>query len=529
MKHVPATVQKALMLLWTATIALAADRYIVVLDAPPLARQLNLKIADRSAAADARAKILSAQGSVRSAAAKIGARVTSANQVLVNGIFVEATAAQAEELRRVPGVAVVEKLPRFKLHLNRALDLMTVPNAWSSVNGEQNAGAGVRIAIIDTGIDQTHPAFQENGLQYPEGYPKCNESRGECAFVNRKVIAARSYVDMLVGTDPALSRPDDTSPRDRVGHGTAVAMIAAGARNTGPVGAITGVAPRAWLGNYKVFGSPGVNGRYTYDNVIIKALEDAVADGMQIAVVSMGAPAVWAPQDRGATCNLPGSEACDWRANAIENAAQMGLVVVVSAGNAGDSATQYPGYSSIETPGTAPSAITVGATTNAHILYQSVQIPGADRIGALFGDGPRPNAAFTAPLRDVARLQNDGKACSPLANSSLSGAVALIERGDCSLISKIQNAQRAGAVAVIIFQGANVQGVYQMSSLEETSIPAVIVGNRNGQALKSYAGRTPDGPVTLDPALYEVQTDEFDTIDFNSSRGPSTGENAIKP
>ena len=90
----------------------------------------------------------------------------------------------------------------------------------------QNAGAGVRIAIIDTGIDHTHPAFDDSGLQYPAGFPKCQESRGDCAFVNRKVIVARSYVNMLVGSDPVETRPDDLSPRDRVGHGTAVAMIA---------------------------------------------------------------------------------------------------------------------------------------------------------------------------------------------------------------------------------------------------------------------------------------------------------------
>ncbi|HYI97160.1 MAG TPA: S8 family serine peptidase [Bryobacteraceae bacterium] len=529
MNHVPASVRNALTLLLTATLAAAADRYILVLETPPLAEQLDLKTASRSASLDKRAKILAEQGGVRSAVAKAGARVTSANQVFVNGVFIEATAAQAQQLRSAPGVALVEKLRPLKLHLNRALDLMTVRTAWSSVNGEQNAGVGIRIAIIDSGIDNTHPAFQENGLQYPAGYPKCNESRGDCAFVNRKVIAARSYVDLLVGTDPATSRPDDTSPRDRVGHGTAVAMVAAGARNDGPAGAITGVAPRAWLGNYKVFGSPGVNGQYTYDNVIIQALEEAASDGMHIAVMSLGAPAVWGPLDRGATCQFEGTRPCDWRANAIENAAQAGMIVVVSAGNDGDSATRYPGYSSIATPGTAPSAITVGSTTNSHILYQSVQIPGTDRIGALFGDGPRPTSPLTAPLRDVARLQDNGKACSPLTNGSLSGAIALIERGDCSNISKIQNAQRAGAVGVIIYQGPNVQGVFQMSGLEETSIPAVIVGNRNGETLKTYAGRSPDGPVTLDPALYEVPTDEYDTIDFISARGPSIRENAIKP
>ena len=80
-------------------------------------------------------------------------------------------------------------------------------------------------------------------------------------FVNRKVIAARSYVDMLVGTDPQFTHGRTIRLRATVSAtAPAVAMVAAGGRVTGPVGTITGVAPRAWLGNYKVFGSPGVNG-----------------------------------------------------------------------------------------------------------------------------------------------------------------------------------------------------------------------------------------------------------------------------
>ena len=183
-------------------------------------------------ALDARAKILSKQTDVRAAATKAGVRVVSANQLLANALFVQASAEQAEALRRIPGVAVVEKLQPMKMHLNRALDLMSVRTAWSNVGGEQGAGAGI-IAVIGRGIDQTHAAFQENGLQYPAGFPKCQEARGDCAFVNRKVIAARSYVDMLVGTDPQFTRPDDTSPRDRIGHGTAVAMVTAGAGTPG--------------------------------------------------------------------------------------------------------------------------------------------------------------------------------------------------------------------------------------------------------------------------------------------------------
>jgi minor extracellular serine protease Vpr len=524
-------VKTLLVVLCTAGALVAAsrpDRYVVILKDAPVAQQLRADKREKQAVADLRSAVLAKQAIVRAAATEAGVQVTGANQLLVNAIFLQGTPAQAAQLRQNPAVAFVEKLQPIKMHLNRALDLTAVRTAWSMVGGEQSAGAGVKIAIIDTGIDQTHPAFQENGLQYPAGFPKCQESRGDCAFVNRKVIAARSYVDMLVGTDPVTSRPDDTSPRDRVGHGTGIAMVAAGGRATGPVGTITGVAPRAWLGNYKVFGSPGVNGQYTYDDVLIQALEDAYTDGMDIAVFSLGAPAVWGPRDQGTTCQESGSTACDWRASAIEAAAQRGLTIVVSAGNDGDFATQYPAYNSVETPGTTPSAITVGATTNSHVLYQSVQFPGSNKFPALFGDGPRPETPLTAPLRDVPSSTVTG-ACSTLPNGSLNGAIALIERGDCTPLTKIQNAQRAGANGVIIYQQQGFQGVFRMAGLEESSIPAVLVGNDSGVTLKNYASRTPNGPVTLDPAINEVITNEFDTMAFVSSRGPSTRENAIKP
>src|SRR4029078_7121749 len=133
-------------------------------------------------------------------------------------------------------------------------------------------------------IDQTHAAFQDPAMTVPDGYPK-----GDGAFTNNKVIVARSYVDKLAPGDRTAdySRPDDLSARDHSGHGTAVAMIAAGAANTGPLATITGIAPKAWLGSYKVFGTPGVND-YA-DPVIPQALQDAFADGMDVVVMAFGA------------------------------------------------------------------------------------------------------------------------------------------------------------------------------------------------------------------------------------------------
>ena len=106
-----------------------------------------------------------------------------------------------------------------------------------------------------------------------------------------KVIVARSYTRLVAAgsnpTNPAAdSRPDDYSPRDREGHGTAIASVIA-ANPTKGVVTISGMAPKAWLGNYKVFGSPNVND-YPPESVFIQAVNDAVKDGMDVVNLSSG-------------------------------------------------------------------------------------------------------------------------------------------------------------------------------------------------------------------------------------------------
>lgn len=506
----------ALLLFLAGAVGFAAnraERYVLVLQEPPAASPKGSSL-----------KAARAQGDLRTTLHERNIRVLSANSYLANVVFVSAEPEREGELQTLPGVAYVEKLRPLRLLSARAVDLMKVPAAWGVVNGEQNAGAGVKIGILDTGIDQNHAAFQDGSLQAPDGYP-----RGDTSYTNGKVIVARSYVSMLAGpaSNPALTRPDDLSPRDRTGHGTAVAMLAAGRRTAGPVSAAVGVAPRAWLGNYKIFGSPGVNGLFTSEDVLLRAIEDASTDGMSVIVMALGAPATWGLADRGATCGYPGNDPCNWRAAAIENAAARGMLAVVAAGNSGDAASTYPSSGSVETPGTAPSALTVGATTSSHIYYQTVRVNGGpsnlQQINTRFGDGPQLNAPLTAPVRDIA------DACNALPGASLSGTVALFERGGCDLTIKVNNAQRAGAIAAIISQASGFQGVFPLQGLGQTGIPVVLIGNQNATALRTYLRSSPDATVTLDPTLREVNSSEFDTIAVFSSRGPSIGENAIKP
>ena len=322
--------QTCLLLLFAPLLAFQAfgrtrlEEYALILQDPPLARQMA-----------ARARVEAAQQRLRGELARRKIKVGGSAETLVNAVFVRAPRERVAELRSLDGVRHVVGLPRIKRNLNVAVNLVNLPAAWSALSGGMaNAGAGVKIAIIDSGIDNTHPAFQDSSAP-PSGYPL-----GDTAYTNGKIIVARSY-------EPMFFLPDDTTPRDRSGHGTALAMIAAGQTNTGPLATITGVAPKAWLGNYKIFGTPGLNDTAPYA-AVIQAVEDAVADHMDIALVAFGSLPLTGPLIADPTCATTGvpsayQDNCDIPAQAVENAVSMGMTVVVAAGNDAQSSQQAAG------------------------------------------------------------------------------------------------------------------------------------------------------------------------------------------
>ena len=221
------------------------------------------------------------------------------------------------------------------------------------------------------------------------------------------------------------------SPRDREGHGTAIASVIAGNAAKGVV-TITGMAPKAWLGNYKVFGSPNVND-FPTEAVFIQAVNDAVKDGMDVVNISSAVTATTAAIDTGAACGLPAGAPCDPMGLAYENAVKAGVVVVAAAGNSGFDGIAYPSFNTIGTPANAPSVIAVGAVTNAHYFTPTVTVAGGpanlQNIAGQPGDDPySPVGAITAPVIDVTALGDDGFGCSPFPAGSLTGAFALIQR-----------------------------------------------------------------------------------------------------
>ena len=520
---------------WVALAGCAAaesrvEEWAVVLDAAPVAARVAPRAGLATPAARAAGMAVErAQNAVRSDLARRGVRVTGAARTLVNAIFVRATPEQARQLRNLPGVARVEYLPPVRMLMDRAATLVRAAAAWEAVGGQQNAGLGVRIGIIDSGIDEQHPAFQDSSLPAPENPP---ESPAENApYTNSKVLVARSYVDKLP------NQPDDTSPRDHVGHGTAIAMAAAGLPVRGPAAEISGIAPKAYLGNYKIFGSPGVNDT-SLGSVVIQALEDAVNDRMDIVVLAVGQQPQYPPSAQDPSCGpsslglgVP-SDACDAIAQAAEAAVQRGVTVVAAAGDdAGLSAQRWPTLATINSPGTAPSVITVGASENA---YSSVSVGGDEvpaelgKIRALFGDGPRPAEPLTATAKDVAELDTTGLACVELPGDSLAGAIAVIVRGECDFATKVSHAKSAGAAAVILYNSPGNDWAFNPVGLAEIALPTVMVANNAGVALAGHIRSVPSSPVTIDPS-YPGPGEVPEEVTVSSSRGPGLGSDPGQP
>ncbi|MEO8658186.1 MAG: S8 family serine peptidase [Bryobacteraceae bacterium] len=522
---------------WCASVQTMPNHYTLLLEDPPVAERFHTSTGLRTQEAGGyRAQIEGKQRALREELGKRGIRVTSSVTTVLNALFVIAPKERLAELKGLPGVKGVVPARRYHKDLSHAIRLLNAPGAWNVVGGIQNAGAGIKIAILDSGIDQTHPAFQDSSLPMPSGFPICSGS--DCAYTNNKVIVARSYVRQLAaGTAPnpaADSRPDDYSPRDRDGHGTAVASCAAGEQNTGLM-TFSGFAPKAYLGNYKIYGSPGLNDSAS-DDVVIQALEDAYQDGMDIINFSSGSPAFSGPLDSGAACGNAAGVPCDLLAQTFETMAQRGVIIVAAAGNEGydgvnpNSAT----YSSISSPGDAPSVITVGAVTNSHTFAEVVRAAGPEapsnlqNIQAAPGDASVPLGSVTGNLIDVTNIGDDGFACSALPAASLVGAIALVERGNCDFSVKLGNTKDAGAIGTVFYMADSSPIISPSQNLYTFGIPAAMISNADGVALKNYTAATAAPRLTISGAGNE-QSGKPDQVGYFSSVGPTTGDGALKP
>jgi subtilisin family serine protease len=339
---------------------------VVTLAAPPLARYhwSHQPGARRLAISTPRdlAYLRSLATAQREVASRIIARIPGASvgwrySIVANGLSVVIQTHQLSMLGRVPGVARVWPSVRYHALLDRTPALIGANRLWGSTLA--TAGEGIKIGIIDDGVDQTHPFFNPSGYSYPAGFPK-----GDTRYTTPKVIVARAFAP------PGTTYANATLPFDpkESDHATHVAGIAAG--NNGTLARnvrVSGIAPRAYLGNYKALSVPtpdfGLDGN---SPELVAAIEAAVRDGMDVINLSLGEPEI--------------DPRRDIVVRALNAAADAGVVPVIAAGN--DFADF--GRGSIGSPGNAAKAIAAAASTGAH------GSPTPDRVASFSSGGPTP-------------------------------------------------------------------------------------------------------------------------------------------
>jgi minor extracellular serine protease Vpr len=421
-------------------------------------------------------------------------QVKSRVQTVGNALVVESPS--EAELRGMAGVRRVTPVMQLHTSLDRALSLHQIKAAWERLPEPGRGGAGIKIGIIDTGIDAKHPAFAGEGMTAPEGFPKVS-SEAFREMTNGKVIVQRSYDSLNRTTESVV---------DGAGHGTAVAMVAAGGRVSSPFGEMSGAAPGAWLGAYRVFG--GRTGTTGSSAALLQALDDAVADGMDVVNMSLG----FFP---------PYREGLDPMADAVRRATEMGVMVIKASGNEG------PGVASVDSPSVAGVGISVGAIQNDRAFAEAVSIDGLGDVLAVSSSGTRPAEPVQGRLVDISRADPTGLACRPISGDLLRGAVALILRGECFFSEKLKNAEAAGAIAAVVYTHAQEPQPFTME-VDDARLPALMVSFEAGRFLKSRLEETPETDVRLTffPTIaFPLRGTPLSTF---SSRGP-TLEGRIAP
>ena len=434
------------------------------------------------------------KASARQAIEQSSGRIVDSFDTVMNALVVRTAGDDPSVLAAMPGVGKVYRVVEGKRELDGAVPLHKAIQAWERAGGYDRAGAGIKIGMIDTGIQVSHPGFKDDTLPSVEGFPKGNRE-SDLKGTSKKIIVARSYENLL-------SLFDEPTTADVVGHGTGTAMAAAGIRHKAPFGEITGIAPRAYLGAYKVFTANGG----TNSSVVIRAIEDAVNDGMNVISISLGFVPALRPSE-------------DPVVRAVERAAEAGVLTVKSAGNYGPD----PGTGS--SPSAAPSIISVGANWNQRVLISTATVGSEPPYVAVPADAPIPAEPVQAPLFDVAKIDGTGRACDPLPEASLTGKIAFIFRGDCFFEVKLNNAQRAGAVGALVYTHSELD--FSVMVVGEAKLPGMMMRYEDGLKVKKLL--TGEGEFTavlrFEGAPFPVDPNEV--VEF-SSRGP-TDLNDINP
>ena len=388
---------------------------------------------------------------------------------LWNGFSVDASAASLAQIQRIAGVKAVWPVVAMTLPESApdgdTIDLATAVE-WTGADFVQNTlgytGAGIKVGVIDTGVDYDHPDL------------------GGCFGESCRVMRGFDFVGSSYNNDASsvfyqpVPRPDP-DPDDCNGHGTHVAGI------VGANGKVVGVAPGVRFGAYRVFGCDGS----TSADIMLAAMERALQDKMDVINMSIGSAFQW-PQ-------YPTAVGADRLVR------KHGIVVVTSIGNSGAN-----GLYSASAPGLGENVIGTASFDNTRASQPAFRVNPDGRVIGY----QRATAAPVAPLTGTFPLARTGTqasaadACNATATTpnnapppgSLTGKAALIRRGTCGFHEKSLNAQNAGALAVVLYN--NQPGIVTptVAGSPAITIPVVMASQVDGNFIDATLAA---GPVEL--------------------------------
>jgi subtilisin family serine protease len=478
-----------------------------------------------------------------------------------NGVAVVAEAADIAALRGLPGVSAIHRLALHEPANASSVPLIGAPQAWQSAG---LAGQGMRIGIIDTGIDYVHTMFGGSGtagdlndarsaannapLGGPDDVPagfKVLNGGGAQLYPSAKVAGGFDFAGdayNAAGAGAALTPRPDANPMDCPstsggGHGTHVAGTAAGfgvqadgSTYPGPWNASTpfaalrigpGVAPQAQLYALRVFGCTGSTALTTLaiDWSVDPDGDGDFADRLDVINMSLGS-AYGSPDDPSTV--------------ASENAAAAGVIVVASAGNSGDL------YYISGSPGSSARTITVASS-----LDDTDVVDGFEVLSPAAIAGVKPatfSANFNWPASSpvtanlVYNVGGNTTGCSAFPAGSLAGQIVLVDwapagsgTGACASAPRATNAQNAGAVGIIMASGVP---AFDAAIGGTAGIRALFTTFTVGAELKAALAGGPVS-VTLSNAYRNsrvfVTPGSADTVSTFTSRGPRGRDNTLKP
>ena len=473
-----------------------------------------------------------------------GGTVLAHYMAAYNGIKVRIDSDRVSELAKLPGVVAVRPLQLQRPSNIHGIPFIGAPGVWQSLGLH---GEGVKIAIIDTGIDYTHANFGGPGTAAAYVNAHAHETApADPALFGPAAPRVKGGID-LVGDayNPEANLPDgtpdvdkrtpkpDPNPLDCNGHGSHVSGTAAGSGvlsdgstyhgsydantvsgnswNVGP-----GVAPKADLYAVRVFGCSGAT------DVTVDAIEWAVDHDMDVINMSLGSP--FGSKD-------------DPSAVASTNAVRAGVVVIASAGNNG------PGAYIDGSPASADGAVSVAASDptptfpGASITFTGGSVPAIDANGFPL------SSSVTYTLKVIkddpaTATVNESLGCSPAAFGPPPDAntIAVVNRGTCARVAKAIYGQQAGYAAVVMVNNAAGFPPFEgkITSNPDTgesfTVTIPFLGVRGPATTASSDGaklRAAVGTVAVAPASIDNPT--FRAVADFSSGGPRTGDSHLKP